>query len=215
VNEHQRGLFVTGRQSPHRAIARTSCLSFLVLLAGCVTHDPLAGYEALTPTTVMEAPRPAAAGGTATADQVAHGRYLVELLGCGSCHTDGALLGEPRSDRQLAGSDIGIAYTDPMDEIEPGVAFPRNLTPDPATGLGTRSDDQIAQAIRGGANRHGVERLVVMPWGAYSILTDADVYAIVAYLRSIPAVSHEVPDSVPPGERASGPYIFFGTYRSL
>jgi mono/diheme cytochrome c family protein len=146
---------------------------------------------------------------------VAHGRYLVELLGCGACHTDGALIGEPRMDRRLAGSDIGIAYTDPMDGIDPGVAYPRNLTPDLATGLGKWSDEQIVQAIRGGLNRHGIDRLVVMPWGAYSRMNDADVYAIVAYLRSLPAVPHRVPDSVRPGEPAPSQYIFFGTYRSL
>jgi mono/diheme cytochrome c family protein len=186
----------------------------LALVAGCATWDPLAGYEELTPATVMEAPAPDASRQVATPEEVARGRYLVELLGCGACHTDGALVGDPRMDRRLAGSNIGIAYTDPVHEPHPGVAYPRNLTPDPATGLGNWSDEQIILAIRGGVNRHGTARLLVMPWGAYSRMTDADARAIVAYLRSLPPVSHRVPDSVEPGTPAPSPYVHFGTYRS-
>jgi mono/diheme cytochrome c family protein len=198
-----------------RAVATRASWAGLALLAACATQDPLAGYEELTPTTMMEAPAPGETRGAATTEEVAHGRYLVELLGCGACHTDGALIGDPRMDRRLAGSDIGIAYTSPAHDPRPGVAYPRNLTPDRATGLGAWSDEQIVQAIRGGLNRHGIGRLLVMPWGAYSKMTDVDVHAIVAYLRSLPPVSHRVPDSIPPGEAAPGPYVHFGTYRSV
>ena len=37
-------------------------------------------------------PRPDALAGT-NAAQIKHGRYLVELIGCGACHTDGAIVG--------------------------------------------------------------------------------------------------------------------------
>jgi len=205
---------VNDKESPDPVTATRWTWALLVLLAGCATQDPLAGYEELTPTTVMEAPPPDERRTPSPPAEVAHGRYLVELLGCGACHTDGALVGEPRMDRRLAGSDIGIAYTDPVHDPDPGVAYPRNLTPDPDTGLGRWSDEQIVQAIRGGVNRHGIGRLLVMPWGAYSRMTDADVYAIVAYLRSLAPVSHRVPESVPPGEPAPSPYVHFGTYRS-
>ncbi|MEL7046278.1 MAG: hypothetical protein AAGL66_14880, partial [Pseudomonadota bacterium] len=51
------------------------------------------------------------------------GRYLVQLLGCASCHTDGALVGKPDPKLMLAGSSIGIAYTNPMVNDFP-VRFP-------------------------------------------------------------------------------------------
>ena len=54
-------------------------------------------------------PDPARSVGQDTG-QAARGKYLVELLGCGSCHTDGALVGLPDGSRRLAGSHIGIAY---------------------------------------------------------------------------------------------------------
>ena len=38
--------------------------------------------------------------------------------------------------------------------------------------------------------------------------------AIVAYLRSIPAIRHEIPRNVPPGQKAPRPFVYFGVYES-
>ncbi len=148
--------------------------------------------------------------------RVEHGRYLVDIMGCAGCHTDGALVGAPNGARLLAGSEIGIAYTDPLQGSFPGVAFPSNLTPDPKTGLGEWSDAQILTAIRtGSTSREGGQgHLMVMAWPVYLHLSDADASAIVAYLRSIPPIEHRVPTRVSPGTRASAPYVYFGVYRS-
>ena len=54
-----------------------------------------------------------------------------------------------------------------------------------------------------------------MPWPAYAQLSDEDINAIVAYLRSLPPVRHQVPANVPPGNEASAPYVHFGVYQSL
>ena len=40
-----------------------------------------------------------------------------------------------------------------------------------------------------------------MPWPMYTNLTDEDAYSIAAYLKSLPAVSHRVPDKAPPGTK--------------
>jgi hypothetical protein len=52
-----------------------------------------------------------------------------------------------------------------------------------------------------------------MPWQGYARLTDDDVEAIVAYLRSIPPVEHRVPTEVSPGRKASKPFVYCGVYR--
>jgi hypothetical protein len=117
-------------------------------------------------------------------------------------------------ERRLAGSEVGIAYTDPVHDRNPGVVYPRNLTPDVATGLGGWSDDQIMRAIRAGLDRHGSAELLVMPWGAYARMSGSDLRSIVAYLRSLPPVSHRVPEDAAPGQTAPSPYVHFGTYRS-
>ncbi len=139
---------------------------------------------------------------------------MVELLGCGACHTDGALAGEPDFDRSLADSQTGFAYTDPLGEKYPGIIYLANITPDDTTGIGAWTDQQIANAIRAGIGRHGSRRIAWMPWQGYARISDDDVDAIVSYLRTIKPVRHQVPDEVAPGKRATHPYVYFGVYRS-
>lgn len=189
-----------------------------LLVAACAaeqTYNPLDEYVELDATTVIGAPE-ATPGGYAPGDRFAvqRGKYLTELLGCGACHTDGALIGNPNAALALAGSRVGIAYTSPLEHKFPGVVYPANITPDVDTGIGGWSDRQVANAIRAGIGRHGNRRISTMPWQGYSILSDDDVNAIVAYLRSIPAVRHEVPLDVEPGRRAREEFVYFGVYQS-
>jgi len=184
-----------------------------MLLVTCTGSRPFEGYEELTPATVLEQPEPAASD-RYPPELVAHGKYLVTLLRCGACHTDGALIGEPNPQRLLAGSSVGIAYTSPLDNARPGVVYPANLTPDPKTGLGNWTEEQIMDMIRTGSDRHGGRALSVMPYPAYADLSIEDTRAIAAYLRSLPPVRHEVPYNVSEGQRAPAPFVHFGVYRS-
>lgn len=188
------------------------------LIGACATddyYDPLEDYEELDPVTIMAAPGPAADRyAPGDRDAVERGGYLVELLGCGACHTDGALEGAPDYARRLAGSETGIAYTSPLDSNRPGIVYPPNITPDEETGIGTWTDRQIADAIRAGIGRHGSRRIMTMPWQGFAKLTEDDLAAIVTYLRSIEPISHQVPQHVEPGHRARKPFVYFGVYRS-
>jgi mono/diheme cytochrome c family protein len=189
------------------------------LLAACaaeVPYDPLQDYEELDSSNVVDSPRPE--GGRfapADKDTVDRGKYLVDLLGCGSCHTNGAFEGAPDMDMALAGSQTGIAHTNPLEGKHPGVVYPPNITPDEETGIGLWSDRQIAAAVSAGMRRHGGGRLSTMPWQSYARLNGDDIDAIVAYLRSIPPIRNEVPAEVPPGKKATNPFVYFGVYRSL
>jgi len=192
------------------------------ILASCATetaiepaYDPLQDYEEVDAVTVLDAPE-AEPGKYAPENlqQVRRGEYLVELLGCGACHTDGALEGVPDFDKALAGSSIGIAFSSPLGNARPGIVFPPNLTPDEDTGMGLWTDSQIESAIRVGVGRHSGRRIAVMPWQGYTKMEREDVAAIVAYLRSIPAVRHKVPDEVAPGDTSDDPFVYFGVYRS-
>jgi len=191
-------------------------------LASCATdtvteppYDPLQDYEEVDAVTVLDAPE-AVPGKFAPEHlyQVKRGEYLVELLGCGACHTDGALEGVPDFERALAGSSIGIAFSSPLGNARPGIVFPPNLTPDEETGMGLWTDSQIENAIRVGVGRHSGRKIAVMPWQGYTRMAREDVAAIVAYLRSIPEVQHRVPDEVTPGETSDDPFVYFGVYRS-
>jgi len=191
-------------------------VAFTLFLSACASAEyPLRHYDEVATRAATLVPEPDAATlGGRDAALVHRGQYLAQIIGCGSCHTDGALVGTPDAMRLFAGSSIGIAYTNPAVDLRPGVVFPSNLTPDRLTGIGDLSDAQIAGAIRGAWHISGAAGLMTMPWRSYAHLTDDDVQAIVAYLRSIPPIGHKVPSRVAPGTRANAPYLYFGVYRS-
>ncbi|MBU8541128.1 c-type cytochrome [Falsiroseomonas tokyonensis] len=116
------------------------------------------------------------------------GRHLVEVTGaCGNCHTPMGPQG-PVPGKTLAG---GSVFDEP-----PFRAVAPNITPDPETGIGRWTDAQLARAIREGIRPDG--RLIgpPMPMTLYRGLSDRDVAAMVAYLRTVPPVQNRVERSV-------------------
>jgi len=134
------------------------------------------------------------------ADQVARGKYLVTVLGCNDCHTPGYFYGAPDEARKLSGSELG--WKGPW-----GVSYPRNLTPEPQTGIGAWSENDIVTAIRTGKRPDGRMLLPPMPWPDLAALTDEDATAIAKYLKTLTPVPHTVPDIVPPGSPAKGSFF--------
>lgn len=195
-------------------LLRWATVSLCVFLTNCESgYNPLDDYEQLDPATIFETPDPLPST-SYTVEQLSRGKYLVGLLGCGSCHSDGALVGYPVEGRLLAGSQIGIAFTSPFVDKNPGVVYPPNLTPDMETGLGTWSINQLVQMVRMGTTDHSARSIPVMPWPAYSNITSPDALAIAAYLKSLAPVRHQVPRNVAPGQKAPAEFIHFGVYQS-
>jgi cytochrome c553 len=143
---------------------------------------------------------------------VQRGEYLVNLLGCGRCHTEGYLLGHSATGPHMAGSRVGIAYTDGDELTHPGLVFAPNLTPDRATGLGTWSRRDIVRALTTGVGTDGHQRLPVMPWPNYNALADRDLNAIADYLLSLAPVKREIPELTAPAESVEYPYVRFGVF---
>jgi mono/diheme cytochrome c family protein len=133
--------------------------------------------------------------------QIARGKYLVQLGGCTDCHTPGYLMGKPDMARYLGGSDVGFAVPDL------GVFVAPNLTPDKDTGLGAWSRQQIVTAIRTGVRPDGRILAPTMPWRGLAALSDADAYAIADFLKSLPPVVHKVPGPFGPGEKLPMPHM--------
>jgi mono/diheme cytochrome c family protein len=112
--------------------------------------------------------------------EVERGRYLVDTVAaCGNCHTPKGPSG-PLPGKYLGGGDI-IKHED-------FTAAVPNITPDPETGIGKWTDAQIAQALREGRRPDGSLIGPAMPFQSYRSLADDDVKAIIAYLRTVPAV---------------------------
>jgi mono/diheme cytochrome c family protein len=146
------------------------------------------------------------AAGSGAADaradsMVARGKYLVGIMDCTGCHSTGALIGKPEPAKFLAGSDIGFQIPGL------GIFYPPNLTPDVQTGLGSWSEQDIATALRTGVRPDGRELAPAMPWRSYASLSGADVEAVAAYLKSLPAVSHAVPPLTGDSEKPPAPYF--------
>ena len=89
-----------------------------------------------------------------------------------------------------------------------------NITPDRDTGIGRWTDNEIAAAVKTGLGRHGPQAILVMPWQAYSKISDDDTWAIVGYLRSLDPVEHQVPTDVSPGKSTNEDFVYFGVYRN-
>lgn len=116
------------------------------------------------------------------------GKYLMEsIVACGNCHLQRGPQGEPLFDKGLSG---GMVFDEP-----PFKAYAANITPDRDTGIGKWTDAQLAKAIREGVRPDKSIIGPPMPFEFYRHLSDADLAAIIAYLRAQPAVANAVPKS--------------------
>lgn len=131
------------------------------------------------------------------------GRYLILSLGCTGCHTPGGDKGPKFATEYLAG---GMKFTDPLY----GTVVSRNLTPDSATGLRQRSDDQIKRTLRTGvfAENGRMVYPLFMPWADFSNLTEEDRHAIVVFLRHLTPVRHMIPEFTRSSDQPA--YGFYG-----
>jgi len=119
---------------------------------------------------------------------LARGAYLVEgIVACGNCHT-------PRNADATANENLRLAGGFVIEEPE-FTAYAPNITQDRETGIGTWSDEEIMRAIREGVRPDGTIMGPPMPVPSYRGMSDSDVRAIVAYLRTVPPVKNLVPRS--------------------
>ena len=121
-----------------------------------------------------EPPIKAAIAAPPRSNLVKYGAYLAGPLGhCMDCHTPWT---EKGVDRKRMGAG-GNPFKGPW-----GVSVSRNLTP---TGLKEWSDAEIARAIREGKSRDGSVLKPPMAFDWYKNISDADMKALIAYLRSL------------------------------
>jgi hypothetical protein len=80
-----------------------------------------------------------------------------------------------------------------------GISFAANLTPDQKTGMGMWTEEMFIKAMRTGKHM-GMSRPILppMPWQNVAAMTDGDLKAVFAYLRSIPPIVNLVPLPIPP-----------------
>jgi mono/diheme cytochrome c family protein len=167
-------------------------------LSACSPGDDGAGAESASMPAAAPAPaqpqpyvfdRPPVPPSPPASDLVARGEYLVEgIAACGNCHSARTEDGEFIPGMEYAGNFV-------IEEV-PFIAYAPNITPDPETGIGNWTDQEIERAIREGISRDGRVMIPPMAYPYFRDISSNDMAAIIAYLRSVPAVRNEVPASV-------------------
>jgi len=108
-------------------------------------------------------------------DAVRRGATVFHAGGCYSCHTDSKNGGAP-----LAG---GRALRTPF-----GVIYSPNITPDTETGIGGWSLEDLKRALHQGVAPDGSHYFPAFPYTSFTLMTDADVADLKAYLDSVTPV---------------------------
>lgn len=125
-----------------------------------------------------------------TPARLARGKYLANhVTVCMDCHStrDWNKLSGPIVPGTLGkggekfGEEIGF----------PGTLYAKNITP---ASIGDWNDGELMRAITNGVNKKGNAFFPLMPYLSYNHLTKEDLYSLVAYVRSLPSIKHEVPE---------------------
>jgi mono/diheme cytochrome c family protein len=119
---------------------------------------------------------------------VKRGEYLVTLGACADCHSPMDPHGMPIAGLEFAG---GFPLQDAHDK-----AHSANLTPDPS-GIPYYDEALFLEAMRTGKVKARAIK-TIMPWAYYRKMTDDDLKAVFAYLRTLKPVKHSVDNSLPP-----------------
>jgi hypothetical protein len=201
-----------------RAAVLVACFSMGLMLVIAAKKPPEA--KAGSPTAASSTVEPPADEQA----KVRRGEYLVHVAGCNDCHTPlkmGQNGPEPDMSRMLSGHPADLIMPPPP-TLDPGpwtwggaatntaffgpwgVTYAINLTPEPISGLAIWNEDMFIRAMRTGKH-FGESRPIQppMPWQNYGRMTDEDLKAMFAYLRSIPPVKNEVPAWQPPVKEAT------------
>ena len=124
-----------------------------------------------------------ATGPASAADAVSPGRYQAVLGDCEGCHT-------APGGKVFAG---GTVLETPFGKI-----VSSNITADHDTGIGGWSEADFRRAVREGISPGGKRLYPAMPYPAYAMMSDADIAALWAYMKTVAPVRHDVESNLLP-----------------
>ncbi len=136
----------------------------------------------------------ASAQSTTHEDLVRRGRYLSVIGGCNDCHTPGFAVhgGNVPEAQWLTGDTLG--FSGPW-----GTTYPSNIR--------LRLANMDLPAFK--AYAHSLKTRPPMPYWALNAMSDDDLAALHAFVRSLGAPGTAAPAALPPGVAASGPVVQF------
>jgi len=188
----------------------------IFLLSKC---DTTSGKPEETSADAMPVATDVSYGGYNTPEEWGH--HIVTVADCGNCHTPKKMTAMgPVEDEALAFSGHPAAMPFPnvaRKEMEAnhlfysndltswvgpwGVSFSANITSDSTTGIGNWSEEQFMTCLRKGKYM-GLDKarnlLPPMPWQAFGKMTDSELKAVFAYLKSTKPIRNIAPQPVAP-----------------
>jgi len=124
-----------------------------------------------------------------TQARLERGKYVVESQShCFFCHSQHTLT-DPLF--PMVEGKKGSGQELPIPEL--GQVVAPNISPDPETGIGKWTDDEIARAIQEGVDKDGRALFPIMPYMRFRNYTDEDLASVIVYIRSIPPVRNTLP----------------------
>lgn len=126
-----------------------------------------------------------------TPERVERGKYLAHnVMVCADCHS-------MRDFSKFSGPVTGNVFSGGGEEFTeefglPGNFYAANLTP---AHLGNWTDGEIFRAITSGVSKDGRALFPAMPYPLYNQADEEDIYAVIAYLRTLPAIGNQVKPS--------------------
>lgn len=126
-----------------------------------------------------------------TPERIERGRYLANsVCVCMDCHStrDFTKFSGPLVEGTLGKGGDRFDQTVGM----PGVFFPKNITPE---GISRYTDGELFRVITAGVTKEGRPMFPLMPYPYYGRMDVEDIFSIIAYVRSIPPIKNDVPES--------------------
>ncbi len=133
---------------------------------------------------------------------LSRGQYIVTAIqGC-ACHTPRNPDGSYNTNLNFAGAPsspppVGHPATVGWTTRRWKKVFARNITPDPQLGIGKWTEADFIAAMKTGRTPDGRILDPVMPWPRFQAITDTDLKAIWAYLRTVKPIGNKIPENIP------------------
>jgi mono/diheme cytochrome c family protein len=193
IGHDGRALFPMMPYMNYRSLPDEDLASVIVYLRTLPpVRNPLPPFEIPFPVSrlILSAPEPITGPVAApdVSDSVTRGRFLVTQASCRDCHT-------PSNNGQF-NTDLEMAGGFPLSGVSQARVTALNITPDP-TGIPYYDETIFITMMRNG--QLGARKIdAVMPWSAYGKLTDDDLKAMFAYLKTLRPIKHAIDNTSPP-----------------
>ena len=126
----------------------------------------------------------------ATPERLERGKYLANgFAGCIDCHSD-------RDFTKFSGPVVPGTEGKGGSDYGEGAGFvpAANITADKETGIGSWTDGEIFRSITAGVDKEGNFLAPMMPYSEFIKIDREDIYAIIAYIKTLPPIKYKVPD---------------------